>query len=434
MSNLILTSSLMKAAHSCLPLLCSYLVQATPILHGQGADPAPSGHDHAAEAKVVEVDSYSRYIVNLQVETIPETTLSLSRSLYGYLKAPAHAMQTYSLPCSGRIHLLVKSAQAVKKGDVLYKLTSPIYADQAAAVESAEADLKRCKMELSALRERTLKLSEVGAKNSELEAQFSFKLAETARAERELSIAQTRLRSLAPDAEQTTENGLPVLLIRAQTDGIVNDIAATQNSWGEQGASVITMSDPAAMEIVGSLYAADTPRIAEVHAFLPVGRENVQLTGTWRLSDQVNAGTQTRSLYFTPSSLPQEARAGQLCRIDLYNAPAEPGMVSIPESALVRVGTDDVVFIELKEGKYAMVKVHAGESHAGMVSVAGLKPGQKIVVKGGYELKYSIPSATGLKKVGHFHADGKFHEADENDGHEEGGIKEEHEHDHEHEH
>ena len=109
-------------------------------------------------------------------------------------------------------------------------------------------------------------------------------------------------------------------------------------------------------------------------------------------------------------------------------------MVSIPESALVRVGTDDVVFIELKEGKYAMVKVHAGESHAGMVSVAGLKPGQKIVVKGGYELKYSIPSATGLKKVGHFHADGKFHETDEHDEHEEGESGDAHEHEHEHEH
>ena len=41
----------------------------------------------------------------------------------------------------------------------------------------------------------------------------------------------------------------------------------------------------------------------------------------------------------------------------------------------------------------------------------GLVPGQRIVVKGGAELRYLLP-ADGQKKksAGHFHADGKFHE------------------------
>lgn len=84
-------------------------------------------------------------------------------------------------------------------------------------------------------------------------------------------------------------------------------------------------------------------------------------------------------------------------------------MVSIPDSAVVKVGVDDVVFVEVSEGKFAMVKVHAGTSRRGLTRFRA-HPGQKIVVKGGYELKYLIPGDGEKKKAGHFHADGVFHE------------------------
>ena len=69
-------------------------------------------------------------------------------------------------------------------------------------------------------------------------------------------------------------------------------------------------------------------------------------------------------------------------------------------------------YMEIGEGKFAMVKVHAGTSRRGMTPVSGLTPGQKIVVKGGYELKYIIPGDGDKKKAGHFHADGVFHEGE----------------------
>ena len=70
-------------------------------------------------------------------------------------------------------------------------------------------------------------------------------------------------------------------------------------------------------------------------------------------------------------------------------------------------------YMEIGEGKFAMVKVHAGTSRRGMTPVSGLTPGQKIVVKGGYELKYIIPGDGDKKKAGHFHADGVFHEGED---------------------
>ncbi len=370
------------------------------------------------EVVVVRADAKSRHILNLQVEQVAEVGAELTHSLYGNLSIPDHALETYALPCSGRIRLHVKSAQRVKKGEVLYTLTSPAYADQVVATKNVQANLERSRAEMQVIQVRIGKLAEVGARNSELEAQLSFKLAEVHQLENDLQTSHTRLKSLAMDAQETETDGLPQLIVRAHTDGVVHNVGVTQNSWGEQGEPVITMSDPKAMEIVGSLYAADVPCIGEVRAYLPVGRENVSLKGTWRLAEQVDAATQTRRLFFTPECLPPEARPGQLCRMDVYSTPGTDDTVSIPNSAVVRVGTDDVVFVELKEGEYAVVKVRTGESRRGMTPVHGLHPGQKIVVKGGYELKYNLPQAHDNKKAGHFHADGKFHEGEEHGDHE----------------
>ena len=389
--------------------------------HEEHAHEEHCAHDHAAEAVRIRVDERSRHILNMQIETIPPSELALSQSLYGHLITPGHALETYALPCAGRINLHVKTAQHVHKGDVLYTLTSPDYANQIAEVQSIQAELERCWMEVEAIRSRVARLNEVGTRNGELESQLTFKLAEANQLTSRRTIAQRRLKILAMGAEQGEENGLPTLIVRAHADGVVNNVGVAQSSWGEQGQAIITMSAADAMEIVGTLYASDLPHISAVRAVLPVGRESVTLEGTWRLADQVDATTQTRRLYFSPTDLPEEARAGQLCRIDIYDAPAEPGIVSVPDSAVVKVGTDDVVFVEERVGEYAMIKVHAGNSRRGMTPVFGLQPGQRIVVKGGYELKYIIPGNHETKKAGHFHADGKFHE----------GEDEEHDHHHE---
>ena len=382
--------------------------------HDHGHDHGHSAHDHAAEAVIVKVDAHARHIINMQVERIPDTQLAPVQSLYGHLIIPGHALENYVLPCAGRVHLQVKTAQKVKKGDELYTLTSTVYAEQLGAAQAIQADMERCWTELEAIRARVNRLAEVGTRNSELEAQLTFKVAEAAQLSGAYKIAQQRVKALAMGAEQSMRDGLPVLTVCAQSDGIVHNVGVSQNSWGEQGATVITMSNPDAMEIMGTLYAgAGLPIINEIRAALPIGRENVLLEGTWRLADQVDATKQTRNLYFTPDKLPAEARAGQLCRLDIYEQPAEPGMVSVPDSAVVKVGTDDAVFLEVDENTYAMVKVHAGASRQGMTPVSGLHPGQRVVVKGGYELKYILPGEKETKKAGHFHADGKFHESDD---------------------
>ncbi len=408
--------------------------------HDHGADAPCSGHDHGAEkhhghthaasepctgddhnhatgmpeAIIVTADPHSRHLIALQVEVVPDPSGALASSLYGTLTAPEHALQAYSMPVAGHITLHVKSAQKVQAGDLLYSIESPAFTDQGAAVREAEAALTRCEEDVATLTARIERLKSVGTRNSDLDDQLRFKQAESRQLARELDMKKKRLRMLARGADYSkTEDGLPHLVIRATKAGTVRNVGVLQGSWCEQGAPVITISDPTAMEISASLYANDMPTFNHVRAFIPQGSRNLAVEGSWRLAEQVDPKTQTRALYFTPKSLPEGARPGQLCRLDLYNDEAACGnTISIPDSAIVRVGMDDMVFIELEAGRYAALKVHAGESRRGMTPVSGLHPGQRMVVKGGYELKYILPGDGQQKKAGHFHADGKFHEGE----------------------
>jgi len=377
-------------------------------------------HDHGAgEAHdenspvIVQVDAHARDILDMRVETVPEAGRALVGSVFGYLSAPEHAVETYALPCEGRIRLHVKSAQSVQAGDILYTLQSPAIASALAENRKADSALARCRTEVTALQTRIDKLVAIDTRNSELESQLNFKQAELVQLQRDAEAAKAILHQLTYCGKLRVETGVPLLDVYAEKAGTVRNVGVSQGSWGGQGAPVITMSNPAKLEIATSLYASALPAFSEIRATLDTGKESVVLQGSWRLAEQVDTEKQTRALYFTPDTLPESARAGLLCRLDLYSDATGSDAVSIPDSAIIKVGVDDVVFLELGEGRYAMVKVRAGESRRGMTPVFGLYPGQKLVVHGGYALKYILPAQGAQKKAGHFHADGKFHEGED---------------------
>ena len=386
--------------------------------HNHGAD-AHAGHNHApgescgGETVIVEADARARDLMNMRVETVPGVTEVLVHSLYGFLLTPDHAMQTYALSCGGRITLHVKSAQQVKKGDLLFTVQSPDIMEQQAEVIKIHAAVKRCESEIAVLEKRLTELATAGTRNKDIEVELANKEAELVQQQSELAAVQARLSMLTLGGQLVKKENLTELEVRAAADGSVRNIGVTQGSWGEQGKPVVSMSNVAEMEIATTIYGSDVPHFSAVRATIPAGREQVAVNGEWRLAEEVDAETRTRELFFKPEFVPAGVQSGQLCRLDLYDACDNHGKISIPDSAVVKVGVDDVVFVEVAEGKFAMVKVHAGTSRRGMTPVSGLTPGQKIVVKGGYELKYIIPGEGQKKKAGHFHADGKFHEGED---------------------
>lgn len=206
-----------------------------------------------------------------------------------------------------------------------------------------------------------------------------------------------------------------LLYVYAAADGSVQSVDMTQGAWGEQGAPALVMTNKGDLEFATTIYGTDPVHYAKAQLALTRGKNTELLDGSLRVADQVDPATQSRALYFTPDRLPEGTHAGQLARLDLYSRDsATDGFIPVPNSAVVKVGVNDVVFIKTGEDAFVMKKVQTLPARQGKTPVKGLIPGQTIVTKGGYELKYILPAeGSGSKKAaGHFHADGQFHEGE----------------------
>ena len=206
-----------------------------------------------------------------------------------------------------------------------------------------------------------------------------------------------------------------LLHVYAAADGSVQSVNMTQGSWGEQGAPALVMTNKGELEFTTTIYGADPVHYAKAQLALTRGKNTELLNGTLRVADQVDPSTQSRTLYFVPDRMPEGTHAGQLARLDLYSHDsATDGFIPVPNSAVVKVGVNDVVFIKAGDDTFVMKKVETLPARQGKTPVKGLTPGQTIVTKGGYELKYILPTgdAGSKKAAGHFHADGQFHEGE----------------------
>ncbi len=387
--------------------------------HDHEADSKDDDHDHEASKGLadivpVHIDAKAIHALDMKIEKVVAQPHAATKSYYGQLEIPPSAVQTFSLPSSGRVIPHVQSAQKVKKGDVLYTLESPDIVDLAGKVRDAEASLKRAEAELLTLTARRDQLEKIGTRNSELDTSIRFKEAEIPGLRSTLETARNQFQIATSGG--TMEGNL--LVVRAPIDGSVQSVDTNHNAWEEQGVPILVMTEPGKLEFKATAYASDSLRHSAAHLVLtsPDGKKSIILNGTTRISAQINPENQTRTIYFVPDKVPTEAYAGQVARLELNEpADAREGFISVPNSAIVKVGINDVVFLRDKDDDdlFLMVKVETLPSRRGMTPVKGIKEGQLLVTQGGYELKYVLPEGNGPKKAaGHFHADGKFHEGE----------------------
>lgn len=379
-------------------------------------------HDHDEHAEKssgtlgdmvpLHVDEKARHSLDMSFEKVTETPHGAEKTLHGQMVIPPHAVTTYALPAAGRVNFNVKSAQQVRKGELLYTLASPDIVEMEGNAAQARAALDRAAAELKTLQQRRSQLEKIGTQNSELNTSIQFKEAEIHSLDAALAASSNKLK-LATDSGALKNN---ILHVCAAADGSVQSVNMTQGAWGEQGAPALIMTNKGELEFASTIYGTDPVHYAKAQLALTTGKNTEVLNGVLRVADQVDPATQARSLYFVPDRLPEGTHAGQLARLDLYSHDAATdGFIPVPNSAVVKVGVNNVVFIKGGDGAFVMKKVQTLPPRQGKTPVKGLTPGQTIVTKGGYELKYILPaegSGSDKKAAGHFHADGQFHEGE----------------------
>ncbi len=335
--------------------------------------------------------------------------------VYGQLEVPPSSILQYAALSKGLVTLMVKPGQDVKVGQDLYSIVSPEITSLLTEMKNAELDTKRLEAEVGNLQHRQKNLSDINVRNAELESQIVAK--------------QNEVLLLKSKQEQTHKmldrmiNGMgvlndEVLTVKAKFEGEVGDIPINQGAWLEQGQPIMNIIPTKSLEFKGAVYAGDDLSNMTGKLEFALNNKQYQFDGKLRVAPEVNAESRTKAVYFIPNkTLPEQAFIGQRAKLVLTGSQDASGYLNVPQGAVIKVGVEDVVFVKIKEksDSFAMIKVQTLPSYQGMVPVKGLHANDQIVVEGGNELKYAIPTGDGQqpkKSAGHFHADGKFHEGE----------------------
>jgi hypothetical protein len=354
--------------------------------HGGCSRPA-SGHARCAEAGhahgsgdehrhhgAIRVPSALQKTMGLKTVRAEKRCVSAALTLAGRYELSPDARLTVSTPIGGRLSLEVKPLERVKKGDVLFRVSSP--------------ELVSREREIAVLQRRLAVYHEIKTANAALE--------------NELAVKREERRSLLAGAEE--KDG--VVTVRAAADGIVESYLAENGAWLGTGDAAVGIVRPGALRFKALAASSDASRLKGAVKAEVGGR-----TGELRLGIGGDSGLVPVYVVFGDET---GAVAGERAVANIVVGEAAGLQVAVPSKCIVTVGLQPTLFV--RDGHdpelFVPLPVSPLASAGGWTAVDGpIAPGAEIVSDGAYELK-TAASAGKSGPAGHFHADGVFHEGE----------------------
>lgn len=330
-------------------------------------------HKHDDDVKAVFVTKALQQAMGLKTVHAESRRVESTISFAGRYELVPDARKVVSSPIAGRLSLIAKSLDNVKKGDVLFTVTSP--------------ELVARSHEISALEKRVKVYQDIKTPNAVLE--------------NELVVKRAERKSMLAGSEE--KDGL--VTVRAETDGMVEALLVQDGSWLETGTAVIQIVNRSDLRFKALVAQSDAKRLKD-GMVAKVGENN----GRIRVGVGDERGIVPVYVLFDDGV---KAIAGELSHGECVSDEAMSAHMAVPSKCIVTIDLQPTVFIRDKhnEERFIAVAVTPGVSGGGWTAVDGLLTHHcELVSDGAYELKLAIPSAGKSKRAGHFHADGTFHE------------------------
>lgn len=407
------------------------LLASAPFLNADGAHHEHDDHDHEAEEAhdhdhehegggvPVEISERVKHSLKLNFETVSPVRTS-HRIYYGGIIVPHAAFTVSTAPVAGTVKLRVNTGTRVAVGDIIYTIASPVLPELRAELETASAELVQGENEIQILSERIQNLKDAGTRSADLECELKLKTGTLRVLKAKKEQAEAVWKAACGGNETDPETG--ELLVRAKIAGTVQSLESDELAWTERGAAVLRIVKDATLEFSGEVFGNDDFSGCTGTLVVEVSGVKMRLPGRLRTGTQTDPATRSRKIYFTPESVPAGVFAGQLAYVEVAKMTEtlpddDEQTYFVSNSAVIRAGTENYVFVCEKDSEthFFARKVTVVDSRRGLSEVRGLREGEKIVSKGGQELKLLLPEEGGntKKSIGHFHADGVFHEGEE---------------------
>lgn len=204
--------------------------------------------------------------------------------------------------------------------------------------------------------------------------------------------AQARLREATQELNRATGTAALLgagsgdrIVVRAPRSGVVAERHAMPGTQAESGAVLFTIGDPRAMGVVAEVFESELAGLrvgATAKVELPQHDKPVEAT-VRHIGAVVDKESRRAQVLLSLNSAVDGLRAGMQARAALQ-LPARDQLLVPMSAVLIKDQSHSVVYVQTGEHEFEARAVELGQPVRGQVPVvSGLKPGEKIVVRGG---------------------------------------------------
>ena len=352
----------------------------------------------ASESKapdsVVTLDSTGQRLAGIELFTVLRGgTGELVAN--GSITYDANRVSVVSPHIDGRVvSVRADLGQSVQRGSVLAVLESPEIGQMRGDLEraSANSDIARRNYE----REKRLFEQQITPQKEMLEAEAAFR---TAEADRRSAIA--RLGSIGASGAGHG-SGASFGLV-APVSGTVVERNASPGQTVGPSVNLFTVADLRNLWITVDIYEGDLARVRQGAAAVVTvpAFANEKFSGRVTYAGGViDLDSRTFKVRVEVPNVGLRLRPGMFAQVLIPTVAAAPtsGQVSIPESAVQEVDGSKVVFVAAgSPGRYIARKVTVGATPSqGVVTItSGLSAGERVAVKGAFQLSSELTKASG---------------------------------------
>ncbi len=302
-----------------------------------------------------------------------------SPSAYAEIIAPVDGI--VQIGAQGNLAL---PGSAVRRGDVLVTITPPAQGDgwvaSRLAFEQAKRDYERAQRlkDLDAISEREFELIR-----------------------NEFQARKARFKSIADGGN------VDALTLTAPISGKIIEWNVRPGQLVRSGDKLMAVVDPSVVWLKVNVYENDFRTLGRpVGAFINANDG----TGGWSLTENdmrllTTGGALDPATRTIPVLLEVDNQSGRLTinestPVELYSSEGNSA-IAVPKTAVYPDDGIDVVFVQTGGESFEKRHVTLGPHHEGWVSILdGLRPGERVVSRGGYHVKLASTSA----EIGHGHA------------------------------
>jgi cobalt-zinc-cadmium efflux system membrane fusion protein len=356
-------------------LILAILAAAAPALAGCGqgsSETAVAATPPAGEAGVLKLEP--DMAKEVRVEAVQSVTLPVTLKAYGKIQFNEERMGIVLAPLPGQVsQLTVHTGDTVRKGDVLFRITSRDIASAVGDYIDAQKDLD--------LSEKTLVMTR-DLFNSNAAAGISLKQAENDFAKAKSRSARTLavLKALGVDmhGEEITSH-VPV---RSPLQGTVIERKITEGQYVTGDSTpLLTIADLSSVWIVADLFERDLPRVqvGEKAEVATIAYPKDKFEGrVERISDVVDPNTRTIKVRLLVANPDGRLKPEMFAEVVLFLKDAEPAL-TIPAHAAFTEGGHQFVYVERKPAEFQLRQVDVQPGPEGRLKVLeGLASGERV--------------------------------------------------------